>query len=251
MTDFSIYLIVIVPILYALLNALEFSATLARYSGVILNKTMLGYSLQNAVYIFTRFLVVLIMPILGFLIDSSVEPSVFILMAQSSLFLSFILGFIVLIFAKTIVRYYVRVIMKYSSSENFILCLVASLFSAHDKVVIEHPFKKYIQHFKQIEILKMTIISSLIFGVYGAGIFIAFYISLSIPEYRASISQMSGIINAFAAVILTFVVEPVISKRIDERAQNSAELVLSIYTGRLIGLLVIAQLLLLSITVFW
>jgi len=64
-----------------------------------------------------------------------------------------------------------------------------------------------------------------------------FFIALFFPDYRTMISQLSGVTNAFATVLLTFIIEPKISKSIDlnEDTEQSENMLLSLVLGRVCG----------------
>jgi len=51
------------------------------------------------------------------------------------------------------------------------------------------------------------------------------------------ISQLSGVTNAFATVLLTFIIEPKISRSIDlnEDSEQSENMLLSLILGRIFG----------------
>ncbi|MFC3119461.1 lipid II flippase family protein [Jhaorihella thermophila] len=51
--------------------------------------------------------------------------------------------------------------------------------------------------------------------------FISFYFALLHFEHRASISQLSGLVNSVGTVLLTFYVEPQISRGIDEKREDA------------------------------
>ncbi len=242
-------ILIVVPIIFSLINMLELTAVLSRYAGIQISQHMMGYSLQQAVYIFTRFLIVLLMPLLGYLTDIMIDSNSFINMASSSLFLSFLVGMFVFLVSPIIVKYYIRVINRYSMSGSFVGAMLSSIFKRSKKSNKVHILREYITALKDKEVLKITLVSSCIFGIYGSGIFVAFYFSLQLPEYRATISQMSGIINAFGAVLLTFIVEPLLAKRIDQNSDNAAQLVIGIFVGRLLGLLLVGQAILLGVRI--
>ena len=71
-----------------------------------------------------------------------------------------------------------------------------------------------------------------------------FFIALFFPDYRTMISQLSGVTNAFATVLLTFIIEPKISRSIDlnENSVQSENMLLSLVLGRVFGVGLISQL---------
>lgn len=64
-----------------------------------------------------------------------------------------------------------------------------------------------------------------------------FYIALFFPDYRTTISQLSGVTNAFATVLLTFFIEPKISRSIDNNADSKmgVDMLFSLIIGRILG----------------
>ena len=63
----------------------------------------------------------------------------------------------------------------------------------------------------------------------------AFYYALFFYEYRTTISQLSGVVNGLATVLLTFVVEPILAKEIDEDNPEAINMIYSLLFGRLLG----------------
>ncbi|CAN7339686.1 lipid II flippase family protein [Variovorax paradoxus] len=219
---------------------MELSAILARFSGLLTGDNMVGYSIQQSVYMGTRFLMVLLLPVLGFAVDRGMTAQEFQFLAHFSLFLSFALGVGIFFLRWRMIEYYIGVIGKYKETGKFVRAFAAN--------------KKYRKNLKEGNGLVVTsegrsllLLSTLVFSIYGVGIFSAFYCALIYSDYRAAISQLSGVVNAGAALILTFFVEPVISRRIDEKNVNASSLVMCLFFGRILAVAFFGQIMLLTL----
>lgn len=244
--NISLYFILVVPLLVAGIHFLEFTATLARISGIASGKNMLGYTIQQSVYVGTRFLIIFLLPVLGYLVDSGVSTDDYQLIARCGLLFSSIMYVLVFVNRKRIVGYYCRVIADYGTSGRFIISFV----SAFQKKAGEGRgvvFSSLNQVFKDSQSRLILCLSAVVFSVYSSGMFVSFYFALINPDYRATISQLSGIFNSAGTLLLTFVIEPIMSRSIDEKADNSQNLVVALLVGRFIGVAFVSQIFL-SIT---
>ena len=92
--------------------------------------------------------------------------------------------------------------------------------------------------FKFTELLKYKkniFLSAIVFCCYSLGVFIAFYFALVFYEYRTTLSQMSGVVNGLATVLLTFIIEPKLARNFDEKNVDCINLLFSVLLGRFIG----------------
>ncbi|AKM08245.1 hypothetical protein AM2010_2186 [Pelagerythrobacter marensis] len=228
-----------VPLLYGGIQAIEMSAILARIAGLRVSKSMSGYALQQSVYMATRLLLVMLLPLLGLAIDSGIDKDRYAVMVHASLAVSFIAGAAVILLRKSIIRYYSGVLLRHDQSGNYI----SSFFSLSNTAVSEGVDLRIGAGGR------IFFFSVIVFTIYSSGMFLSFYLAALIPEYRASISQSSGVINALGALLLTFVIEPKISRSIDKASADATDLIFALLIGRWFAVSVVAQILL--IIVFW
>ncbi|MFT6909998.1 MAG: hypothetical protein ACJAS1_006726 [Oleiphilaceae bacterium] len=230
-------------ICYGAIQFFELTALLSRIAGIQQNAVVIGYSIQQSVYMVTRFFVIGLLPLLGFVIDLGVSARDFAFAAHLSLLAATILGSLAILFSGPIIRYYSGVITRYKSGGGgFVRAFFGkSCAGTH----FMNPSILFI--ISRRETRKTLVQSSLVFLIYSTGIFISFYLALIFYDYRASISQMSGVINAFGAVILTLVVEPKISRAIDTCDENAIPHVFALFWGRLFATAILGQILLASV----
>jgi hypothetical protein len=222
----------LIPALYGGIQALEFSAILARVSGIRMNRNMTGYAIQQSMYMATRLFLVFLLPILGFAVDSGMDRETFSSMAHYSLLSATLLGGLVIFLRKRIVKYYCGVIRQYEQSGRYLRSFVSPSLSPND--ISELPLS--IKPPRNI-----LVYSTFIFTIYATGLFLSFYLAIVFPQFRTTISQSSGIFNAVGAVLLTFVVEPAVSRSIDLSSADAPQLVLSMMIGRWIAVALTGQ----------
>lgn len=228
-----------VVISYGAIQFFELTAVLARIAGIKTDAIVTGYSIQQSVYMLTRFFMVALLPLLGFVVDTGTDKLSFEITAHLSLLVATIFGVFSLVFSNKIIAYYCSIITKYKIGGSFLRAFLTS-----PKNTISDKRPPFIKIIKNREALITLLQSNFVYLIYSTGIFVSFYMALLFSEYRASISQMSGVINAFGAVLLTFVVEPRISRAIDLKSKDSTELVFSLFWGRILATAISGQCLL-------
>jgi hypothetical protein len=245
MTTSIVLLIWVVPILYGLIYALEFTAILSRQAGLITGKNITAYSIQTAVYMGTRFALLLLLPLLGYFIDIDIAKSRFISMVHFSFLFAAVAGVTVFALRQRIVSYYVCVINEYDQGGSFVKSLLRNVFRQKEKRAYPQLSRHSISGNARVRLVFMQ--SVLVFTVYAIGIFLAFYGALSFPEFKTTISQVSGFINAFGAVLLTFFVEPKISRTIDANDPDAPDMIMALFLGRLAAVAITAHVAMLAI----
>ncbi|MDV4314274.1 lipid II flippase family protein [Acinetobacter indicus] len=225
------YLILSVIFCFGCIQLIEVLSYMARISGVIENKRSLAYSLQNAIFMLTRFFTMALLPMLGYLIDIGLDKNNYLEMVCGALFFSTVLTVLSYNYKHTIVLIFSKVIKKVSLGSNVlkeILMIPYYLLNRDtDKLSISVKLHRGI-----------FINSALVFGIYSLSVFMVFFIALFFPDHRTMISQLSGVTNAFATVLLTFFIEPKISRVIDNNVDKNVgvSMLFSLVLGRIIGI---------------
>ena len=231
-------LLVLITLSYGAIQALELIAVLGRIAGLHGNASVLGYSIQQSIYLGTRFFLVLLLPALGFLADRQMAPADFVLLMHACLAAAGVLGLVVWFFRSAIIDYELLVIEHYlvcrSLPKSFILAMRGRQGQPR-QVYQASPWPQW-RHWG------ILISSCVIFWTYSVGMMLTFFVALLFPSHRAAISQLSGAVNAFAAVILAFFVEPRVASAIDFKNPEATELVYAMFWGRLLAVLVLGHL---------
>lgn len=235
-------LLIAIPVMFAGVHFVEMSASHARLAGLATQNNMLSYSIQQSVYLAGRFLLLFLLPCLGLVVDRGAEPRAYQIMVHVALVLATLVSLAVFRYRQSVTGYFAAVIARYHDSGNLVRSL-ATLKTA--EVGPTRPFAQMRQAMATTpKATGIAVKAAVVYAFYGSGIFISFYFALIFPDYRASISQMSGIINGFAAVLLTFYIEPAISRSIDKEPENAETLIYALIVGRIIGVAVLSHLLL-------
>ncbi|WP_349928079.1 DUF2837 family protein [Acinetobacter sp. A1-4-2] len=225
-------LILAVVICFSCIHIIEVLSFMARIAGVKENKKSLAYSLQNAIFMLTRFFMMALLPVLGLLIDKGIDKNSYLMMVFCALLGASIFSFLVFIMRHKVIKAFSRIINNIIRGRNIfkeIILFPFYFFSSYG----EGKYKK-----KSVIINKSIFISSgMVFCIYSLSVFMVFFIALFFPDYRTMISQLSGVTNAFATVLLTFIIEPKISRSIDlsDDTEQSENMLLSLILGRIFG----------------
>ena len=228
MSSLSQIAIYAIPVLFALIHFLEFSSYYCRIAGLETGAKVLSYSYQQMFFVGTRFFFIALMPLIGFVIDSQVSISSYIFMLHLSMFLAGL---------AYIFSYLLR---------NKIIALVKRKLG---NTINEEIFFNKLNVHQVLTHKKLIALSSIIFCCYALGVFLAFYFALSYYEYRATISQLSGVVNGLATVLLTFIVEPILAKEIDKDNPEAVNMIYALLLGRFIGVALLTHLIIISLSI--
>ena len=225
------YLIFAVIVFFGCIQLIEVLSYIARISGVRENKRSLAYSLQNAIFMLTRFFTMALLPLLGYLIDIGIDKNIYLAMVCGALLFATILTFLAYNFRNIIVLIFSKVINEVSIGSNVLkqILIIPYYFINKDKNIpnIDVKVDKGI-----------LINSAIVFGIYSLSVFMVFFVALFFPDHRTMISQLSGVTNAFATVLLTFFIEPKISRVIDNNSGSGlgVNMLFSLVLGRILGI---------------
>ncbi|ELZ9636548.1 lipid II flippase family protein [Proteus mirabilis] len=223
----------VIPFLYGMMLFIEFISQYSRVAGYFIDKNSIAYSLQNTTFTLTRFFSVLLMPLIGFMVDKNYQPSIFLLCVITSFYFVFILGLIVFFCRKKICFFYINFIKKYINGYGLITSFFRSFKLNKNYNISElNNYKIDIKYF---------VISVFIYAIHALGVFVTFYFALISPDNKIMITQTSGIINAFATLLLTFKIDPALSVAIEKRT-NFISSFMSIFYARLFVFFFIAPL---------
>lgn len=240
-----IFLACIVVFSFSIIHGIEVTSFLSRLTGVVVGKKSLAYSLQNAVFMLTRFFIMALMPILGLIVDVGVEKKSYLIMVFSALLGASILSILVIALRGKVISAFKSIIEDSIKGKSLIVSLIKFpiYFFSNNKVVVKLP------DFNTILKNKIFWFSAIVFCIYSVSTFIVFYVGLIFPDYRTSISQLSGIMNAFATVLLTFWIEPKISLEIDKEnnVKKSSEMIIILLIGRIFGIILFSQTIILGL----
>ena len=228
-------LIIIVILCFSCIQAIEVLSYLSRLSGVLIDKKSMAYTLQNAVFMITRFFTLALMPILGLLVDMGIDKKYFLILCIGSFLVSSIICSFIIYFKNRSISAFITIIELVVGGRQLLPSLLRfpKLFTKKNSHSVNTPSATYLFH------SNIFWLSSIVFFSYATSLFFVFFLGLFFPDYRVMLSQTSGVINAFSTIILTFWIEPKLSLAIEKDSlddkKSSPDLIMSLLIGRVFG----------------
>ena len=179
-------LIIIVIVSYVLLHAFEMASFGARVAGRITNRAALGTTLSQTIHTLSRFLLILFLPTLGYIVESGITINDYLSLVLLVYILTFIVSIIMLIKLNNLQQFYQVVFDKYKDNTIPIAILKSLINKKTDlntKDCDNFTFDKVI--------LKKTLVSSLAYLFLVTGFFNAFMLALLFPEHRLTLIQFN------------------------------------------------------------
>lgn len=198
-----------VILLFFLYASLDAVALLPRVAGSYLGKNGLGYTFSVMVQTLKRVFVVSYPPLLGWISVNGGE-------LYSTIYASYLAGVlgvvIVLVFRLSLAKYFIKWIDGYSVS--------GSMFYA----VFKHTGPA--ENFPDLDAQKLSFkfdgalvfSSSWVYFVYGTALFFINLFGAKFQEHSAVIYQLVGIINALGTLLMSFYLDPKISRNFDHQS---------------------------------
>ena len=224
-----ILLILIVILSYVLWNALEIASFGARVAGRLTKRTALGTTLSQTIHTLSRFLLIFLLPALGFIVESGITINNYLSLVIVAYVLAFIVSIIMLLKLNSLQNFYQIVFLKYTNN-TIPIAILKSLISKKTDSNIEDcesfTFDKII--------LKKTLVSFLAYLFLITGFFNAFMLAILFPENRLTVSGFTAAFHGFGAVIFSLYLDPMLSRSIDTYSDDVTWLknVYSILLGR-------------------
>jgi len=197
---------------FTLMHAIEMYSFSSRAAGKLIGSTALGTTFHYSMHTASRFLLIIFLPSLAFLVENNTSIDHYLLVVIVSLFISFIASLIIILKFNSAQLFFQNVFLLYSES-NILLSLVKSVFlkTKNDKDL------KQIGRFKFGKLSKKKVLISFVsYSFLNTGFFVAFLFSFIYYEYRLTVSQFSTMFHGVGAVIVAFYLDPMLSRSIDE-----------------------------------
>jgi hypothetical protein len=219
-------LVVVLFTLYALLDAI---ALLPRVAGSILHKNGLGYTFSVMVHTLKRVFVVSYPPLLGWIAlqGDSLYPAIF-----ASYFCGALAVVLVSIFKYPTIKCFIHWIEGYAVGGSVFYAVFQHPYTPHESMVGQGKVDFSFSFDKSL-----IYSSSWVYFIYGSSLFFINIFGAKFQDQSAVIYQLVGIINALGTVLMSFYLDPKISRNFDqkERIMESND---SVVAGQLLALVV-------------
>jgi hypothetical protein len=220
-------LVILLFSLYALLDAI---ALLPRVAGAYLNQNGLGYTFSMMVHTLKRVFVVSYPPLLGWIAlqGESLYPTIF-----ASYFFGALTVALVSVFKYPIIQYFVHLIQGYSVGGSLFFAVFKHPYTPHECVKGKGPVNFSFA-------LKGSLVysSSWVYFIYGSALFFINVFGAKFEDQSAVIYQLVGIINALGTLLMSFYLDPKISRNFDQK-ENIIQSNDSVVAGQLLALAVL------------
>ena len=251
---------IIIFVFTFLIHFTESSVYTLRLAGVRTKRIATALSLITSALLISRLSNMVQAPFVGLLVDQSViegpeSISVLILIFRSFI-VSACLGSIVgALCSATTVKLLEKFILKFEKSGSFIKTVLACLNPRSILKIKHYAHRPKLSALKTLSLKTIPkgflIINVFVTAIYTIGVLCALLAGAMLPEFRATAIQLSGIVNGIATILLATFVDPIGAQITDQtqagiRSENELKSVVTfLLLGRIVGTLVIAQVLLL------
>ncbi|MDI6605061.1 lipid II flippase Amj family protein [Aceticella autotrophica] len=246
--------LLIVCFFTVIINLVDTLSYSIRPSGVMTRKLAVALSLFNIMAVMSRLSNMVQAPFLGSLVDLAIKTEKVHLLGTDMRFVLMSATLGALIGAPLMPTFVSLFTVAINGMEDAgtVPKLIIQLFrwknfkNLRKKIVL--PRLSMLKGIWEADIPKSFLIYNVIItSIYTTGIVSSLYAGAIIPEYRITASQLSGIVNGFATILLTVIVDPVAALITDQalngkKTQNDVnKMVILLVFGKILGTL-LAQL---------
>jgi hypothetical protein len=247
--------LIAICIFTGLIHFTETVASSMRLAGVRTRNIATSLSFVNATLLISRMSNMLQAPILGGMVDTAIlrhDTGMLLSEFRYIIFAAFIGNLIGAILVPFFVSVFTDAILEFERVGSlpkiiFAGCHPRNLAAMAKKFRL--PTRKTL---KGIEIKGMPktflILNILMVSIYAIGVLSSLYAGARVPEYRVTATQLSGIVNGIATILLTLLVDPTCALITDQAIKGKRDekdvrtMVFYIIAGRVVGTLMISQL---------
>lgn len=253
--------LLIVCFFTAVIHLTETLALSMRLSGVRTRQVATALSFLTSALLISRMSNMLQAPFLGGMVDTAIllgDPDSLGWQFRQVIFWAFLGGLVGALLVPTFVSLFSKGILLFES--------VGSIPQLLWQVVRRPNLPEFFACFRLprlpafselslARIPKLFLLLNVFIGsLYAIGVLVSLYAGAQIPEYRTTASQLSGIVNGIATVLLAVMVDPTGALITDQAVQGKRPerdvrtVVFYLVTGRVLGTLILSQLLFLPCT---
>lgn len=248
--------LLIVCVLTAIIHFTETAASSLRLAGVRTRQIATSLAFVNATLLITRTSNMLQAPFLGGMVDHAIlagHPVSLVGLFRLVIFAAFIGNFLGALCSPFFVAVFTVAILKFETVGSVPKLIAAAFFPRNLKAIIKCfrlPDRSSFSNLSLKGIPQGFLWTNLIVvSIYAIGVLSSLYAGALIPEFRITASQLSAIVNGIATILLVTLVDPTcafITDRAVRGLRSEADvrsMVFYIIAGRVVGTLVISQLL--------
>jgi len=248
--------LVVICIFTGIIHFAECTASSLRLAGVRTKQIATSLSFVNATLLVTRLSNMLQAPFLGGMVDYAILKGDITHLANDFrfvIFAAFIGNSIAAILTPFSVSVFVKAIERFERVGSVPLLIVSAFRPRNLKAIFSRFRLPRRESFLNLSLKGMPQmflwLNLLMVSIYAIGVLSALYAGAMVPEYRVTATQLSAIVNGLATILLTLMVDPTCAYITDQAVRGKRKetdvrtMVFYIILGRLVGTLLISQLL--------
>ncbi|MFA5104300.1 MAG: lipid II flippase Amj family protein [Candidatus Margulisiibacteriota bacterium] len=240
-----------------LTGVIHFSETLAssmRLAGVRTKQVATSLAFINTAFLVSRMSNMLQAPMLGGMVDNAIRlnsPDVLASNFRVVIFAAFIGNVCGALLIPYFVYLFEKAIYTFERVGSIPRLLVEALKPRNMKKIIKAFRLPSAGSFKDLSLGKMSPVflwlNFFMVSIYAIGVLSSLYAGAQVPEFRTTASQLSGIVNGLATVLLALMVDPTCAFITDQAVRGRRKegdvraMVFYIILGRIVGTLILSQ----------
>ncbi|HHV71584.1 MAG TPA: DUF2837 family protein [Clostridia bacterium] len=241
---------ILVLILTVIIHTIDTLSYSVRIAGVRTNRLATAFSLFNIIVLASRTANLIQAPILGSIGDLAIKSNNIIAVTVSFrliIFAATVGSIIGAVLIPTFVNLFIHLIIQLESKGS-VTKMILSSFTLHNLKKLKGKiknisYKQVKNHTKTDLPMSFLFLNILITSVHTIGVLSAIYAGVLIPQFRLTASQLSGIINGIATILLAVVVDPksaVITDQVLQGKRKKSDvnsMVIYLVGGKILGTL--------------
>ena len=248
--------LVIICILTGIIHMTETAAASLRLAGVRTKQIATSLSFVNATLLITRTSNVIQAPFLGGMVDSTImhgNPASLVHVFRLVIFSAFVGNTVGAILTPFFVSVFTKAIIRFEKRGSVPRLLLEMLFPRHLKAILARfrlPTRGSLMNLSLKGIPQTFLwVNLVLVSIYAIGVISSLYAGALVPEFRITASQLSAIVNGIATILLVTLVDPTCAYITDQAVRGKRKesdvrtMVFYLIGGRVVGTLIISQLL--------
>nr|WP_184311767.1 lipid II flippase Amj family protein [Anaerosolibacter carboniphilus] len=217
--------LVVLTVIIHFIDTLSYSV---RLNSVRSGNFALSTSLFNLIVLLSRTANMLQGPLIGLMIDQSIQMNYDPIQEVRKVILATTLGTLLgILFIPTFLKLFGKAVAKLEETGSIPGLVIHALSRGNMGRIARSatkPTRGMVEglRFKNIP-KRLLLLNALITGIYSIGVLAAYYSAIYVPENRLAASASSGMINGVASILLTLFIDPKAAIITDEAYRGSRE----------------------------
>ncbi len=248
--------LVFVCILTGTIHFFETLASSMRLAGVRTKQIATSLAFVNTAFLVARMSNMFQAPLLGGMVDTAImtnTPAVLSNQFRLVIFCAFIGNLVGALLVPYFVFLFEKAILTFEQVGSIPRLFLVAIKPRNLKKIVKAFRLPTFGSFKGLSVKNFSknflVLNLFMVSIYAIGVLSSLYAGAQVPEFRTTASQLSGIVNGMATILLALLVDPACAFITDQAVRGKRKeddvrtMVFYIILGRIVGTLIISQLL--------